>query len=204
MSERGTITGLPVNQPIIQQLPSIYQDGMFLRAFTSGLDEVLAPAVAVLDCLHSYIDPALAPADFVEWLGGWVGTTLDEDWPLDRRRQFIAHAASVYAARGTRHGLIDELELYTGGGVAVDDPGKVWTSSLPTDRAGREERHTADRTVRVTVDVPDGGAVNWPALQVMVRDAVPAHLPVEIELRETPTAKPTRRRNIKQEGPEQA
>ena len=42
------------------------------------------------------------------------------------------------------------------------------------------------------------------ALQVMVRDAVPAHLPVEIELRETPTAKPTRRRNIKQEGPEQA
>ena len=39
MSERGTVTGLPVNQPIIQQLPAIYQDGMFLRAFTSGLDE---------------------------------------------------------------------------------------------------------------------------------------------------------------------
>jgi hypothetical protein len=45
--------------------------------------------------------------------------------------------------------------------------------------------------VRVTVDVTNATEVNWPALQVLVRDAVPAHLPVEIELRETST--PTRR-----------
>lgn len=197
---RGTATGLPVTRPIIEHLPSIYQDGMFLTGFTAGLDEVLAPAIAVLDCLHAYIDPALAPADFVEWLGSWVGTSLDEDWPLARRRQFLANAVAVYAARGTLHGLEDELELYTGGTATVTDPGRVWTSSLPTMDEGRQERHTADRTVRVTVDVPDGAAVNWPALQVMVRDAVPAHLPVEVELRESQSATPKRRGRSKQEG----
>ena len=75
----------------------------------------------------------------------------------------------------------------------------MWTSSLPTDHATRQERQTDDRTVRVTVDVTDGGAVNWPALEAMVRAAVPAHLPVEIELRETAAAAPKRRGRPKQE-----
>ena len=199
MSSRGTVTGLPVGRPIVYHLPSIYQDGMFIREFTAGLDEVLAPTISVLDCLQAYIDPELAPADFVEWLGGWVGTTLDEDWTLERRRQFLANAVAVYAARGTSHGLEDELELYTGGTSTVTDPGRVWTSSLPTDHATRQERQIDDRTVRVTVDVTDGGAVNWPALQAMVRASVPAHLPVEIELRETAAAAPKRRGRPKQE-----
>jgi phage tail-like protein len=179
---RGTVTGLPVAQPIIDQLPSIYQDGPFLRSFTGGLDVVLAPAIAVLDCIDAYVDPALAPADFVRWLGGWVGTTLDEDWTLERRRRFVARAAELYAKRGTLAGLRDEIELYTGGRVHVDDPGRVATSTLPRADA---DRRTGDRTVRVTVDVADATAVNWPALQELVREAVPAHLPVEIELRET-------------------
>ena len=195
---RGTVIGLPVSRPIADHLPSIYHDAMFVREFTRGLDEVLAPVISVLDCLDAYIDPMLAPADFVEWLGGWVGTKLDEDWPLERRRLFLANAVAVYAARGTCHGLEDELELYTGGTSTVDDPGRVWTSSLPTDRAARQERHTEDRTVRVTVDVTDGAAVNWPALQMMVRSAVPAHLPVEVELRETAAAGPKRRGRTKQ------
>ena len=41
----------------------------------------------------------------------------------------------------------------------------------------------------MTVDVTNATDVNWPALQVLIRDAVPAHLPVEIELRETSTPK---------------
>ena len=45
-SQRGTAAGLPVVQPIVTQLPGIYQDGMFIRGFTGGLDEVLAPVVA--------------------------------------------------------------------------------------------------------------------------------------------------------------
>jgi phage tail-like protein len=196
---RGTVTGLPVPRPIIELLPSIYQDGMFLRGFTGGLDQVWATATTTLDSLHAYLDPALAPADFVAWLGSWVGTTLDEDWPLDRRRQFVAHAVNLYAKRGTVEGLVDEIELYTGGSASLEDPGRVWTSRLPTGDAERQQRRSADRTVRLVVDVADGSKVNWPALQAVVRDAVPAHLPVEIELRET--SAPTRRRKKQESDP---
>lgn len=181
---RGTAANVPITRPIIRELPAIYQDGLFLQEFTGGLDEVLAPASSVLDCLHAYVDPAVAPADFVAWLGGWVGVTLQEDWALDRRRAFVARAAELFSRRGTIHGLRDEIELYSGGSAVVDDPGGVWTSSAPTDPSERVGRRSADRTVRVTVDVDDASTVNWPALQELIRDAIPAHLPVEIELRE--------------------
>jgi len=186
---RGTTVGVPITQPLIQRLPSMYQDGMFLEQFTAGLDIVLAPIIATLDCLDAYVDPEVAPPDFVGWLGDWVGLRLDEDWTVERRRRLVAAAAVLFAARGTAHGLSDEIELYTGGAAEVDDPGRVWTSALPTGEEERRSRRGADRTVRVTVDVTNATDVNWPALQVLIRDAVPAHLPVEIELRETSTPK---------------
>ncbi len=182
---RGTVADHPVSRPLADLLPSIYHDGEFVRGFTGGLDVVLAPAIAVLDCLHAYVDPGVAPADFVAWLGGWVGAGLDEDWSLDRQRRFVATATELYAERGTVAGLRREIELYTDGTVAIADPGQVWTSSLPTGTSTRDERRPSTRTVQVTVDVPDGSSVNWAALQALIRDAVPAHLPVEVELRET-------------------
>ncbi len=181
---RGTTTDVPVTRPILRELPSIYQDGLFLERFTSGLDAVLAPAMSTLDCLHAYLDPSIAPADFVAWLGQWVGARLEEDWTLDRRREFVARAVEIFSIRGTRRGFAEEIELYSGGTVTITDPGAVWTSRKPTGDDERADRRTTDRTVQVVVDVPGGVTVNWAALREMVRGAVPAHLPVEIELRE--------------------
>lgn len=180
---RGTTTAVPVTQPIIDVLPAIYQDGHFLRSFTAGLDDVWSSAFATLDCLHAYVDPALSPDDFLTWLGRWVGTVLDEDWPVARRRRFIGRAVELYAGRGTAGALAEELSLYTDGVVHVDDPGSVTTSRTPGGR-GRAPDGEADRTLRIVVDTERADDVNWPALQAVVRAAVPAHLPVEIELRE--------------------
>ncbi len=73
--------------------------------FLAGLDDVLAPVISALDCLHGYIDPAVAPVDFVGWLGEWVGLTLEEDWSDARRRRLVARASEMYAKRGTVAGL---------------------------------------------------------------------------------------------------
>ena len=83
-------------------LPAIYQGEEFLGQFLAGLDDVLAPVIATLDCLHGYVDPAVAPPDFVEWLGEWVGLTLEEDWSDARRRRLVARASEMYAE--ARHG----------------------------------------------------------------------------------------------------
>lgn len=181
---RGTTTAVPVTRPILDTMPAIYHDGHFLRGFVGGLDDVWSSVFATLDCLHAYVDPALTPVDFLSWLGGWVGTELDEDWSDHRRRAFIARAAGIYAGRGTAVALVGEIGLYAGGRVEVDDPGSVTTSRVPGGDGDREAERRA-RVVRVVVDVVEASSVNWPAMQAAVRAAVPAHLPVEIELRET-------------------
>jgi phage tail-like protein len=180
---RGTVAGLGVSRPILRQLPAIYQDHLFLEQFTAGLDDVTASAHAVLDCLHAYIDPSVAPGDFVQWLGDWVGLQLDEDWSLERRRRIVAAAVEMFAKRGTVAGLRHEIQLYTDGTATIEDPGGTFTSSVPGATFDHVTHHR-DRTLRVTVDVADGASVNWNGLQELIRNAIPAHLPVEVELRE--------------------
>ena len=89
----------------------------------------------------------------------------------------------MFAKRGTVSGLRHEIELYTDGQAHIDDPGSTITSGTPGASFATVE-HDRDRTVRVTVDVTDATDVNWNGLQELIRDAVPAHLPVEVELRE--------------------
>lgn len=174
---------MPIRQPIIDQLPGIYRDEQFTIDFTAGLDHVVAPAVAAIDCLDAYIDPAVCPPDFLEWLGDWVGLHLEEDWSTDRSRRVVGAAADMFAKRSTAAGLRREIELYTDGVVHIEDPGATHTSAIPGQNytSSPDDR---DRTVRVVVDVADGDAVNWAGLQELIRNALPAHLPVDIELRE--------------------
>ena len=92
---RGTVDGLRSPVPIAGLLPGIYQDDQFTQDFTGGLDDVLAPVFATLDNIDAYVDPWLAPEDFLQWLAGWMGVVIDEGWPLERSRAFIANIGEL-------------------------------------------------------------------------------------------------------------
>lgn len=177
----------PVTTRVIEHLPAIFREDQFTHDFVSGFDAVLAPIIATLSCVDAYVDPEVSPGDFLAWLGDWVGLTLEEDWPEARRRRAIAAAAEVYAARGTAHGLRRELAVYTDGRVHVEDGGSTITSAAPGSLDGAQP---SDQSVRVVIDVDDAETVNWTGLRDVVRNAVPAHLPFEIELR-APTGSET-------------
>ena len=68
MSTRGLVAGLDAAHPLGWLLPAMYQEDEFAQRFTGALDTVLAPLVTALDNLDAYVDPALAPPDFLEWL----------------------------------------------------------------------------------------------------------------------------------------
>jgi len=87
---RAAVPGLPTAVPLSAMLPGIFQEDPFTVRFVSGFDDVLAPILSTLDCLPAYFDPSLAPEDFLGWLAGWVGLSLDENWPLERRRDLVA------------------------------------------------------------------------------------------------------------------
>jgi hypothetical protein len=47
---RGTVPGLASPHPLGGTLPALYADDSFAQRLCDGLDEVLAPVLATLDC----------------------------------------------------------------------------------------------------------------------------------------------------------
>jgi phage tail-like protein len=186
---RGAVAGLPTPHPLGAMLPGLYQEDEadprtghvrpnFAQRFTAGLDDVLAPIIACVDNLDAYLDPSLTPADFVEWLAAWMGLELDENWPLERRRELVGKAASLYQHRGTVRGLADEVEIFVGVEPEVIDSGGVrWSTSPNTPLPGDPEPRV---TVRLRVDDPS--SVDVGRLEALVAAAKPAHVSAEVEV----------------------
>jgi len=137
-----------------QYLPRVYHKdndvadkdyfiGRFLNAFeqvlsgtsekreTIGIEELL-------DSFDQYFNPSRTPAQFLQWLAGWVGLELEESidfygledkeqkstvptqiLPLEVvrstiNRNMIGTMVQLYKKRGTYSGLLDYLQIYAG------------------------------------------------------------------------------------------
>jgi len=174
---RTTVPGLPTPHPISTLLPAFMQEDSFTVRLTDGFDAVLAPVMSVLDCLDAYVDPLLAPTDFVPWLAHWVGATLDDHGDDAHRRWSVLTAATMHRLRGTVAGLRDHVELATGGDVEVVEQGGTTWSLRPTDD---EAAAPEGLVIRVAVDDPD--AVRLAVLEELVDAVKPAHLPHTIRV----------------------
>lgn len=119
--------------------------GRFLLAFEqvlTGLGEVNAPGIEeILDGIvdpvsgdlrlagvQRYFEPGpnlpdheRVPAEFLEWLSGWVALTLRADLDELRQREFIAKAVWLYSLRGTKQGLEEVIRIYTRLGATINE-----------------------------------------------------------------------------------
>ena len=175
---RAHLAGLPTPHPLGEYLPGLYQEDDFAQRFTAALDEVAAPVFVALDNLEAYLDPRLAPEDFLEWLGGWVGVQPDETWPAERRRAVVAAAVDLHRVRGTAAGIASLVAIYTGGEVEIAEPGAAGFSATPG--AAIPSGTSDDLFIRVRVQDP--AAVSAARLDALVRAAKPAHVPHRIEI----------------------
>ena len=171
---RGTVPGLENPHPLSLQLPGVYQEDELAQRFLSGLDEVLAPVLTTLDCIDAYLDPRLAPPDFLPWLAGWMGLDLDETWSVSQQRQAVAAAAERHERRGTAAALKEVLELATGQEVSLEESGGcTWSPTPGGELPGAEQPHL---TVRVR------GNVSERRIASLVAEHVPANVAWTIEL----------------------
>jgi phage tail-like protein len=125
--------GVPENAQLRRYLrnglPAIYHDGDFGLRFIEGLEAVLDPIVALLDCLHAYISPEIAPRDMVQLMAAWLGVELDEAWPEERWRELVLNASQLARMRGTKAGLELELSVaFPGVPLRVEDEGGVYAA----------------------------------------------------------------------------
>jgi phage tail-like protein len=119
------LLGLPKTRPAewadLQQQPGFEE--ILGGAVQQGTSEVL------LEGIQRYFDPGpdylpdprkvadynRAPSEFLAWLAGWVALTLRDDWTDDHKRKFIAKAVQLYRLRGTKAGVVQFVQIYTGG-----------------------------------------------------------------------------------------
>lgn len=176
--KRGLINSLSSPHPLGQYLPSLYQEDGFAQRFISAFDTALAPIFVTLDNLTAYLDPWLAPGDFLDWLGSWFGLTLDETWSIERRRALVANAFEFYRMRGTSKGLKAHVEVFTGGTVEIVDTGGLATSST----AGAPFPGSPNFAVLVRVQADEPATVDMVRLEALVAAAKPAHLTHRIQV----------------------
>jgi phage tail-like protein len=174
---RKEIDGLPSPHPLGEQLPGVYLGDDLTMRLTAALDEVLAPVMLTLDCFAGYLDPRLAPPDFVEYLAGWVAFVVDESWGDAQRRELIARAVELHRWRGTSRGLSSHVELLTGGRVEVADSGSCTWSREPGGAVGGHS--PAHVTIRVTV--ADPSTVDN-RMRAAIAELVPAHVRTTVEV----------------------
>jgi phage tail-like protein len=188
---RLTLEGLGSPHRLGAALPGLYQEtdrileplgqAGFVQRFTRALDDVLAPVYAALDSLPAYLDPQLTPVDFLDWLAGWVGVTLDETWPLSRRRALVGQAIRIYSLRGTARGLAEQIEIFTGIAPEIEESGGVsWSTTADSPLPG-------EPVPRVTVRLRAGPdeEIDERRLRALVAAARPAHVLAEVEVVKT-------------------
>jgi phage tail-like protein len=110
----------------LPQLPELYSDDRISRQFMLPLlslfESFFGEAESTIAGLTALFDPNGAPADFLDWLAGWLAQDLKEEWSDDRKRRMIAKAFAAYAKRGTASGLRERLQDFTGVQSQIIEP----------------------------------------------------------------------------------
>jgi len=178
----GVLAGVETPSPLGPRLPGIYQDTEedgrpnLGQRFLSALDDVLAPVFLAAESLPAYLDPALAPEDFLDWLGGWLGLVLDERWSLDRRRELVARAAALYQLRGTVEGVAQHVEAFAGVRPDVTESGGVsWSTTAEAPLPG-----TGEPRLTVRMPIGAGDVIDLERLRALVDSIKPAHVVAEV------------------------
>jgi len=168
-------------------VPALFHEDPLFLGLCAAFDELLGPVVTALDCFAAYLDPWLAPGDFLGWLGTLVGVPPDPgDHSEQPQRARIAGAVYAYRTRGTAAGLRAVVAAATGlpaEQIAVTESGAVTWSTTP----GAAVSPPFDPVVTITVVVPPGRdpAVVAACARAAAEPALPLFSQLRIEMVES-------------------
>jgi phage tail-like protein len=109
----------------LQYLPAIYKrtaaDASFLERWLANFEGLYTNLEDKIAQFAMLLDPRIAPAETLEWLGSWMSLVFEPVWSERRRRFFIRHAHDLYQWRGTLPGLEMALRMYLDDECSLDD-----------------------------------------------------------------------------------
>ena len=177
-SHRKSIENLETPFPLVNFTPSMLAEDVVVQLFLEALDEVLAPIISVLDCYYAYLDPKLAPLDFVDYMSSWLLVSQMDNWTEDTRRAALSSTISRSRWRGTAKSFEDRLNSLFGIAALVTDSGKVIVNAEFCDPASWEK--AALPAVTVTLPADALHTVTIESIQEALVTVLPAHAALEI------------------------
>jgi phage tail-like protein len=179
--------GLVHEEPVssyLQYLPGLYQSDPFIGRFLLIFESILGPIEQTIDQLANYLDPRVMPVEQLEWIASWVSLELDENWPIERRRELVFWAVRLYRWRGTRRGLREHLRLYTGYAPLIvenDDGLRLGHDGTLGEHATLSAPRRYWLNVTVRADAPD--QVDPRVIRQIIEFQKPAHVGYAFEVR---------------------
>jgi phage tail-like protein len=129
--EQGDTTVVPVEIQLLppgaaepfsslaQYLPRVHREGDFLNRFLMIFQSVLDPIEQRIDGSHHHLDPAVTPAQNLDWLASWIGLPLPAGTSESIKRDLLRRAIELYKWKGTRRAMREEIALRTGARALV-------------------------------------------------------------------------------------
>lgn len=163
IEDNPTLVGAFGGDWMSEQLPGVLASDPFLQRLLRIFEDVANTVRWPADHLEHYVSAALAPLEFVSWLGKWLNLEIDTSWSEERQRNFVRDAGPLFVDRGTVRGLKGFLEAATNAQseIVVEDTGSVhirqdWSAtSMVTEVTRGEVRimmHRSDIDTRDKVD----------------------------------------------------
>lgn len=98
-----------------EYLPAVYrqdaESAFLLDRYLANVEGLLTELEGRIERAQVLFDPGTAPVEYLDWLAGWLGTTLDPLWDEGRRRLFLRHAPELFTWRGTPRGILAAVRL---------------------------------------------------------------------------------------------
>ncbi len=110
----GTIIAVLPKGRYLKYLPSIYREDDLMARLVMLFESFWSPIENQITDIHYLLDPRLTPAALLPWLASWADLALDQRWSEAKQRRLLRSIVSLYRRRGTRQGLEQMLEIYTG------------------------------------------------------------------------------------------
>jgi len=106
----------------LDYLPAYYSENSeslyrFLAVFQTLMDETSTS----IDTLADLLDLSTTNDEYLSWLSQWLGLVRDYRWPQDKWRLFLQRAPELYQKAGTKEGLSDIIELYSGNVPEIEE-----------------------------------------------------------------------------------
>lgn len=191
-AETATVEVAPQGR-LLKYLPALYteQDELMGR-FVMLFESFWQPLEDRINNIHDYLDPKLAPPDLLPWLATWVDLVLDEKWPEEKRRQLLSAMVPLYRQRGTRRGLQQYLEIYTGQQAQIVEHrahnfqlGRIARLGPSAALGKRNISHTFSVTLRLPAVSEEERKERHRKVEAIIESEKPAHTAYTLTITET-------------------